>query len=114
MAAWVIVETSLRIIVISRGLIILIVGCIRNCQNIKKKKRISTVYIKSRLNKTQSTYDYWQERPVLGEWSHLLRAQILLQYQKPVLFVYLAPIAVLVTMPGTNITTVRPARLQFH
>lgn len=112
MAAWVIVETSLRIIVISRGLIVLIVACIRNCQNVQKL--ISTVYTKSRLNKTQSTYDYWRGKPVLGEWSQLLRAQMLLQYQKPVLFVYLAPIVVLVAMPGTNITTVRPARLRFH
>lgn len=39
MAAWVIVETSLRIIIISRGLIILIIGCIGNCQGLKKPKK---------------------------------------------------------------------------
>lgn len=57
----------------------------------------------SRLNNAQSTYDYWQEQPVLGERSQLRQARMQPQGQELVLLASLAPIVAPVAMPITNV-----------
>lgn len=70
---------------------------------ILKSTNVLVQFTLSRLNNAQSTYDYWQEQPVLGERSQLWQAQMQPQGQELVLLVSLAPIAVPVAMPVCNV-----------
>lgn len=67
-----------------------------------KSRNVLVEFTLSRLNNAQSTYDYWQEQPVLGEQSQLQQARMQPRGQELVLLASLAPIAAPVAMPGTN------------